>query len=168
MKNERDRLAELTEELENVRTGRRVRRRATALAAMVVIAGGALTITQLQRNAAPTQTPTIVIAPPEAPVIEAPVDAAPAYAWLERVSTETGELTSVEVHEPVSRCEIVRTKSVLASVTIVDDRAFAEAVTEASPGTGVARVNGRVILTGALAHREEPSENTQRSPQIGL
>ena len=167
MKNERDRLAELTEELENVRIGRRVRRRATAIAAMVVIAGGAITITQLQSTSAPTQQ-QIVIVPPEAPAIDAPVDVAPIYAWLERVSTVTGELTSVESGDPVSRCEIVRTKRVLASVTIVDDRAFAEAVAEASPGTGVARVNGRVILTGTLAHREEPADNTPGAPQIGL
>ena len=158
--NERDRLNELFEELENVRAGRKLRRRAGAVVAVLALAGVVVTVS-LMGSAPNAPKPTTMADKPDddAPIVDpVPVDQpadgtpAPRYASVEIV--RSGKTSS--------RIETVRTSSELRHVEIIDDEGLAKALRELDEPGGIARVNGRVILMGSLAKAEK--DETPRSP----
>ena len=140
---ERERLSELFDELERVRTGRSVRRRSTVAGAalVLIIATGVLLVSG---SASTTTTPAR----------ETPVAAdlsEPLYTSIE----------IVESSAVPSRIETVTTTESYRHVEFVDDEGLARSLREMGIEGGVARVGGpggRVILTGSLAKSKDSDE----------
>jgi len=142
-RNERDRLNELFEELERVRTGRSVRRRATVAGAAIalIVASGAVLVS----GPSPSSTGA-----PDGPLAERPAE--PPFTSVEIVQSSGVS----------SRVETVRTSGSYRHVEFIDDAEFARALREMGVEGGVARIGGkggRVILTGSLAKAEEKEDD---------
>jgi len=146
-------LNELLDELENVRVGRSVRRKTTGALAVIALVGAAIVVSL------PGQPPTgtepagteIVRGTPIQPVPDA-IDPEPVYAWLEIVDPDRA-LTHVDTTSPGSFTEIIEQDRPLRFVEFVDDAGLARALRESGSPAGVARVNGRVYLTGNVKVR---------------
>ena len=146
---DRERLVELLDELENVRTGRRVRRRATAGLAVVAILA---TVAVL---AWPNATPQAPVAPPVAvnpqPIAPSTPDPAPPSMRIEIVDT-AGTLAHIEIAPGDA-----------GRIEIMSDGELARALRETGAETGVATYNGRTVLTsssGADAREDRSTEGT--------
>lgn len=154
-KNDRERLNELFDELENVRAGRRVRRRAGVAVAVLALAGVVVALSLMgSSSSAPKPAPLA-----EKPAIETPV-VEPTPVEQPAAETPAPRFASVEIvrtHETSSRIETVTNRREMRHVEIVDDAGLARALRELDEPGGVMRVGGpggRVILTGSLAKAE--------------